>query len=151
MLAQIEACLNSRPLVPANSPDDGALTPGHFLIGKPLTCIPDPQLSYRSASLLKRWHLCQNLIQHFWERWSNEYLCILNKHNKWRHPSRNIAKGDIVILKESGMVPTKWPLGRVVDTHPGQDEFVRVVTIQTSKGTYRRPASKIAVLLPSTN
>ena len=76
-----------------------------------------------------------------------------NTHNKWRHPSRNIAKGDIVILKESGMVPTKWPLRRVVDTHPGQDEFVRVefvrvVTVQTSKGTYR---SKIAVLLPNTN
>jgi hypothetical protein len=33
VLTQIEACLNSRPLVPANVPDnDGieAITPGHF-------------------------------------------------------------------------------------------------------------------------
>lgn len=33
MLAQIEACLKSRPLIPVNLPDDdgiAALTPGHF-------------------------------------------------------------------------------------------------------------------------
>ena len=34
ILSQIEACLNSRPLVPIECDDDGvdALTPGHFLI-----------------------------------------------------------------------------------------------------------------------
>ena len=66
VLTQIEACLNSRPLTPVNSPDDdgiSALTPGHFLIGQPLTSLPDSQLSYRSISLLRR------------------------KYNKWRFPS----------------------------------------------------------------
>ena len=69
VLTQIEACLNSRPLTSVNSPDDDgvtALTPGHFLIGKPPTLLPDSQLSYRSVSLLKRWHLCQHLVRHFW-------------------------------------------------------------------------------------
>ncbi len=37
LLCQIESCLNSRPLVPL---EDG-LTPGHFLVGKPLKAIPD--------------------------------------------------------------------------------------------------------------
>lgn len=152
VLTQIEACLNSRPLTPVNSPDDdgiAALTPGHFLIGKPLISLPDPQLSYRSVSLLRRWHLCQNLVRHFWERWHNEYLCTLNKYNKWRFPSRNVAVNDIVILQESGTVPAKWPLARVVDTHPGQDNLVRVVTVKTAQGTYKRPVSKVAVLIPN--
>ena len=52
VLAQIEACLNSRPLVYTNSPDDDGieiLTPGHFLIGQSMTLLPDSAVSYRSA------------------------------------------------------------------------------------------------------
>ena len=47
--------------------------------------------------------------------------------------------GDVVILQESGTIPANWPLARVVDIHPGQDKLVRVVTVKTSQGTYRRP------------
>ena len=154
VLAQIEACLNSRPLIPADTTcDDGVemLTPGHFLIGKPLCALPDPQLSYRSVSLLRRWHLCQCLVRHFWQRWCNEYLSSINKYNKWRHPTRNIAVGDIVVLQESGSIPTKWPLARVLETHPGRDGLVRVVTLKTSQGVYKRPVTKLAVLIPQTD
>ena len=152
VLNQIEACLNSRPLIPMNSPDDdgiAVLTPGHFLIGKPLVALPDPQLSYRSISLLKRWHLCQQLTRHFWERWQNEYLQTLNKYNKWRFPSRNVAVGDVVILKETGTIPTKWPIARVIAVHPGLDKLVRVVTVKKPQGVYKRPVSKVVVFLPN--
>ena len=67
VLAQIEACLNSQPLFPVNVPnEDGieVLTPGHFLIRRPLCVLPDPP-SHRTMSFLKRWDLCQNLIRHF--------------------------------------------------------------------------------------
>ena len=40
-------------------------------------------------------------------------------------------------------------LARVVATHPGQDNAVCVVTVKTSQGTYRRPVTKIAVLIPN--
>ena len=47
------------------------------------------------------------------------------------------------------MVPTKWPFDKVIQTHTGKDGLVRVVTIKTATGTYKRPVTKIALLLPS--
>ena len=59
VLTQVEACMNSRPLgvIPHNN-DEGidVLTPGHFLIGRPLEAIPDHPSSQRPISLLRRWH-----------------------------------------------------------------------------------------------
>jgi len=151
VLTQVEACLNSRPLIPAISTDDDGievLTPGHFLIGQPLTALPDSSFECQSISLLRRWQLCQSMVRKFWSRWSSEYLPILNRHNKWHHPSRCLSVGDIVLLKEDTMVPTKWPLGRVIEVHPGKDQLVRVVTVRTAKGSYKRPVTKLAVLIP---
>ena len=99
LLAQVEACLNSRPLAPLPHDDDGieASTPGHFLIGWPLESLPDHSLSHQPVSLLRRWHLCQNLVHHFWKRWSTEYFTSLRRYTKWHHPSRNAKVGDIVL------------------------------------------------------
>ena len=50
VLAQIEACLNSRPLVPLNTPDEDGievLTFGHFQIRRPLCTLPDLSSLYR--------------------------------------------------------------------------------------------------------
>ena len=150
VLAQIEACLNSRPLIPLASDEDGfeALTPGHFLIGRPLEALPDSlSIDSSSISLLRRWNLCQLLTQHFWKRWSTDYFASLRKYAKWHTPSRNFQVGDLVLLKEDGIVPSKWPLGRIVSVYPGDDKLVRVVTVKTSSGVYRRPTAKIALLL----
>ena len=89
LLTQIEACLNSRPLVPLPHDNDGveALTPGHFLIGRPLEALPDHAFFYRNVSLLRRWHLSQALLRQFWQRWSIEYLTSLKRYNKWLYPT----------------------------------------------------------------
>ncbi|GBN43941.1 hypothetical protein AVEN_268194-1 [Araneus ventricosus] len=46
LTAEIEGILNSRPIVPLSTDphDYTALTPGHFLIGRPITSIAEPQL-----------------------------------------------------------------------------------------------------------
>ena len=149
VLTQVEACLNSRPLVALPCNDDGfdTLTPGHFLIGRPLEALPDPAFSYRSTSLLRRWYLCQNLVRHFWERWSTDYLTSLRKYAKWHKPVRNLSIGDIVVLNEDGMLPATWPLGRIVEVFPGKDGFVRVANVRTKSGTFKRPVHKLALLL----
>ncbi|XP_021965112.1 uncharacterized protein LOC110860388 [Folsomia candida] len=57
LLCQVESILNSRPLC-AMSPDPGdlqALTPGHFLIGRPLNSIADPDVTHINTNKLSRW------------------------------------------------------------------------------------------------
>ena len=145
VLVQIEACLNSRPLTVLPCGDDGgieSLTPGHFLIGRPVEALPDPESSYHSPSLLKRWHLCQSLVRHLWQRWVKEYLTSLQRISKWHSSSASLAVGDVVILHEDTITPTQWP-------HPGKDGVVRVVTVRTGNGsTYTRPVVKAVPLLP---
>lgn len=45
-----------------------------------------------------------------------------------------MVPGDIVVLQEGGTAPTKWPLAQVLETHPGQDNLVRAVTLKTAQG-----------------
>ncbi len=62
-LTQIETTL-SRQLVPLNSPpedDIQTLTPGHFLVRKPLVAIPERKFTSHRLNSLKRWNLYQRL------------------------------------------------------------------------------------------
>ena len=70
---------------------------------------------------------------------------------QWRSKTRNLSIGDIGVLKEENTIPTKWPLGRIVAVHPGTDGLVRVVDVRTSQGIYRRPITKLALLLGPEN
>ncbi|XP_033231940.1 uncharacterized protein LOC117182934 [Belonocnema kinseyi] len=56
LLCQIESCLNSWPLVPANDDPESCevLTPGHFLSGTALTVVPTVSVFDVSENLLSR-------------------------------------------------------------------------------------------------
>ncbi|XP_017796995.1 PREDICTED: uncharacterized protein LOC108578221, partial [Habropoda laboriosa] len=73
---EIEAILNSRPLTSLSSdPNDfNPLTPAHFLIGGPLTSIPEHDFRDTNVSQLSTWQHVQKMKQHFWTRWHKEYL-----------------------------------------------------------------------------
>ena len=108
-LSKIEACLNSRPLIPLPSPKEGmeALMPGHFLIGRPKKALPDPPSSFHPISLPRRWNLCQTLTKHIWKCWSAEYLVQLQRFGKWRPASRNFKVLDIVCVRGEQRALTK--------------------------------------------
>jgi hypothetical protein len=92
--------------------------------------------------------LVTRLKQHFWKRWSREYLGQLQQRNKWATSSaQKINIGSLVVLIEDNTPPLKWPLGRVVKLHPGKDGITRVVTIQTQgASTVKRAVRKLCVL-----
>lgn len=148
VLVQIEAVLNSRPLCPLSSdPNDlSVLTPGHFLTLQPLTALPDPDLSHLNLNRLTRWQLLQHLHQTFWKRWCREYLHTLQQRGKWTSPSTPIIPGTLVLIKNELLPPLKWQMGRVIETHSGNDGVSRVVTLRTLQGILKRPVVKVCPL-----
>ncbi|XP_052737195.1 uncharacterized protein LOC128198057 [Bicyclus anynana] len=148
LFTQIEAILNSRPLYPlSSSPHDYyPLTPGHFLIGRPLTSLPSPSLEHANFNRLDRFQRIEQMRQNFWKRWSLEYISELQTRAKWRGKSIELQVDDLVVLKEENLPPLYWRLGRIERLYPGDDGVPRVADVRTSKGIVRRALNRICVL-----
>ena len=103
VLAEAESILNSRPLTsPDSLPVDGEhlLTPGHFLIGRPLK---SPLNRPSHIPLFKRWKLVNQLSQDLWLKWYGAYLKSPQTRHKWENASRNLQVGDVVLLKDQSL------------------------------------------------
>lgn len=154
LLTQVEAVLNSRPLVPlSDSPDDfHALTPGHLLIGQPLNAVPESDLTEIKMNRLSKYeHVCK-VSQIFWRKWSKEYLHHLQQRTKWRFKRESAAVvGALVLLFEDNTPPLCWPMGRILQLHPGKDNLVSVVSVKTNNGVVKRAISKVCLLPIGTN
>lgn len=148
LLVQVEAVLNSRPMSPLSSdPSDfTALTPSHFLIGRPLTSTPDQNLTTIPQNRLSHFEQVQQLQQHFWTRWSREFISELQQRTKWSTEQGSLKIQDLVIIKEDNQPPLKWVLGRIVDLYPGKDKVARVAAVRTPTGIIKRSFSKICPL-----
>lgn len=149
LLCQVEACLNSRPLSVIDTTEPGEplpLSPGHFLIGEPILTVPEDTYERSNVNCLTRWQFVQKMLGSFWRRWSSEYLSTLMQRYKWtsRNPEPNV--GDVVLVKEDDLPPSRWLLGRIVEKHPGCDNLTRVVTLRTKASIFKRPICKICVL-----
>lgn len=148
LLSEIESILNSRPLVPlsSNPNDQSALTPAHFLIGQaPLEPVDHFNGNGHDKGI-SRWQHLKKVKHHFWNRWRQEYLQHLQQRTRWKTNTTNLTVGTLVLLMEDGIPPLRWPMGRIVETYPGQDGVVRVVLVRTAHGIYKRPTRKVCVL-----
>lgn len=147
LLAQVEACLNSRPIKAlSDDPSDLVpLTPGHFLVGAPLIAVPGPSTVEQPSLRLSRWQQIQQMTEHFWTRWSREYLQSLQPKTKWTQDQPSIWLNDLVLIRTEALPPTKWPLGRITALHPGKDGRIRVATVRTATSTFQRPIVKLCV------
>ena len=170
MICEVEACLNSRPLgALASHPMDGTvpLTPGHFLIGRPIKAYPVTKINYDPPPSL-RWAHCQKMIQLFWSRWSREYLQQLQRAVKWHKKKNNYCIGDMVLVNDGTEYLCQWTLAKVIQVYPGNDGCVRAVDVQivhkivptkynskeeflrklkTRISVSRRPVAKLSMLL----
>jgi Pao retrotransposon peptidase/Family of unknown function (DUF5641)/Putative peptidase (DUF1758)/Reverse transcriptase (RNA-dependent DNA polymerase)/Integrase zinc binding domain len=148
VLNKIEAILNSRPITPmTNDPNDlRALTPGHFLIGRPLVSLPERNVTQLFANRLTIWQRSQQLSQLFWKEWQNDYLVTLQQRPKHFREESSFKVGDMVLIKESNLPPMKWMLGRISKLFPGKDRVVRNVQVRTPTGFKERHVKYLCLL-----
>ena len=161
---------NSRPLGPVTSHEiDGIspLTPAHFLLGRAARSYPREQPD-DSPTPLQRWERCKLASSQFWNQWSHEYLQRMQKATKWHRKGRNFEVGDLVMLTDGNHFKCQWSMGRILKVYPGKDKLVRTVDVQvenniipancnskkqlvrdirTKTSIYRRPITKLALLL----
>ncbi|XP_025264963.1 uncharacterized protein LOC112638119 [Camponotus floridanus] len=71
---------------------------------------------------------------------------FLERH-KWKaNKGPQLKEDQLVLLKQQGLAPLYWMLGRVVQIHKDSNGNARSAVIKTSKGSLVRPLSKIAIL-----
>ncbi|XP_054720755.1 uncharacterized protein LOC129230381 [Uloborus diversus] len=141
----METVINARPLTYlSKDPQDLVpLTTSVFI--QDIRTLGVPDLDHLDTTILsRRLRYQQQLRNEFRRRFRDEYLGLLVQlpvRNK--HLIREIKVGDIVIVKCENRKRLDWPLGRVIDLFPGQDDFVGVVKLKTEKGELTRPVQKL--------
>ena len=152
-VTEAESIMKSRPLSYVSSEDlEEPLTPAHLLSGRRILSLPDRyrenpededfEFDLSTDDLNKRVRYLNNVIDHFWRRWRNEYLAEL------RNARKSLAKSVEKSRRESveNHPRSYWRTGRISDlvsstVTDGQSRGA-VVQVTNKKGrvtTLRRP------------
>lgn len=154
-LTEIEAILNSRPLVYVGDEidDKDILTPQHFLSLKKDHGLPvvgdidedlnDPTFLPKkdsASTLLETWKKGNQHLNQFWNIWKDQYLTslrersqILMKHSHIQD-SKEAKIGDVVQIKENTPRGT-WKIGRIIELIKNQDNIIRTAKVMTPNKT----------------
>ncbi|XP_067205343.1 uncharacterized protein [Linepithema humile] len=145
LLCQIEVCLNSRPIsaLTADPENFATLTPGHFLIGALLAAVPEESVLELQENRWSRYQRVRAMLEHFWQSWSRDYLHTLQQRTKWTRAHLEIKSGELVLLRNNLLPPSKWSLDRVVAADPGGDGHVRV---RNKDLVFMRPIAQVCRL-----
>lgn len=108
--------------------------------------IPEASLNDVPDNRLTHFKHLQKLYQHFWSRWSHEYISELQQRSRWKKNQGSLQVGQLVLVKDNNIPPMKWRLGRVVDMRPGRDGISRVAAIKTADGVLSRALNRLCPL-----
>ena len=70
----------------------------------------------------------------------------IQERQKWTHPKRNVAVGDIVLVVDS-TPRNAWALGRILEVVKDKHGLVRSAKLKTKTSTLVRPVTKLCLLV----
>ena len=120
--------LNARPLTPVSDDPEAleALTPSHFLLGRPVLVEPFMLDAVRYVDCRKMNKTAQAYNQMLWNRWAKEYLPKWNLRFEWATDNEHVLKiGDLVWLIDESVRRHENKVARVMEVYPGADGVIR--------------------------
>ena len=149
LMAEIEAIMNSRPLVPISfsDPSQEPLTPNHLLLLRGNPNLPPGLFTKDDNYSKRRWAQVLYSANQFWCQWLNQFLLNLLHRQKWFQQVRNLQVNDVVQLVEDMHQRSKWVLGRVLETYLGKNGLVRTVLVKTQSNVVKRPITKLCPII----
>ncbi|KAJ8952302.1 hypothetical protein NQ317_017615, partial [Molorchus minor] len=85
----------------------------------------------------------QQIVQHFWRRWSAEYLTSIQQRTKWRRRVPELNVGDLVVIRDDNSPPLCWKIGRITTLLPGADGITRVVNVLVKGGEVKLSVNRL--------
>lgn len=112
----------------------------------PCAAVPDVNVKDVPKNRLSQYQLQQQRVQHFWRRWSHEYLNTMQQRTKWKWESEDVQVGDLVLIADQTS-PGNWSKGRIIQVYPSDDGHVRKVSLKTVAGLIDRPITRLIPLV----
>ena len=152
VVIEVECIMNDWPLtyVSSDPADEQPLTPAHLLYGRTITSSTYPderpdeaEMIFTRDTINQLSQHVQQIMQHFWTRWRNQYLTSLREFQRCkRRDCHNVKVGDVVLVHNDSP-RNNWPLAIVDGLIIGGDGGVRAVRIQIKGGITIRPITKL--------
>ena len=148
LMTEVAAIVNSRPLVPVSHDQE---FPEILCPATILTDMEQQQIQLDVKDLYwSQWKRVQHLADTFWLKWKREFLQTLQPRKKWFNEKNNLQIGDVVLMRDSDVGRTSWPIAKVVRVFPSNDGYVRKVEVKVIRDgkpvLYVRPVVEIALL-----
>ena len=152
ILSEIETVINNRPLTFIyNELTEQPLTPNHLIYGRQLERSNNlPNNVPNKVGVVKQYDHVNNLITHYWNRWSNEYLVGLREYRQKPYKNnrnKNIKINDVVLILNDKPPRATWKFERITKLRNSNDGHIRGATVVVhSNGrlsVLNRPVNKL--------
>ena len=157
VLNDIECTINCRPITYMSTDENiEPLCPSQLITGRRILSLPniadgecaDEVVS--QESLTKRMKYVNSVLQHYWRRWSREYVIDLREFHKSKNPKnqRIVTNREVVLVHDEKTPRQSWKIGRIIETQTSADGEVRgvKVAVVNKKGrlyNLNRPVQRI--------
>lgn len=147
----VESLMNSRPLTYVNEDSDDLipLTPAAFIRDIETSEFPEIQV-LNDEHFRQRHKELVTIKEELRSRFRSEYLGQLVQRSK---PTQDIEfkVGDIVLVVDDTRKRLEWPMARIIELIPGNDDKIRVAKIRTKNGELTRSLQRLVHLEVRTN